>query len=1825
MPTTDTKPALSSDSRIGIVNRGEPAIRFIRAVREYNEMHGTRLRTVALYLDEESDALFVTEADDSVAFRTVPGATQIGAIYLDRQVILRALETAGCDAVWPGWGFVSEDAEFAATIERAGMVFLGPDARAMGLLGDKIAAKELAERSDVPILPWSKREIRDLEDARAISREIGYPVIVKAAHAGGGRGIRFVMTEAELEPQFNAAREETMRITGDQIVFIERLVVTGRHLEVQCLSDRHGNVYTFGVRDCSVQRRNQKIIEETPPPHMSLADVAEIEGSASRLMAAANYESAGTVEFLYDVDRGQYYFMEVNTRLQVEHPITEILYQIDLVQGQIDVAFGHALEIEKREPRGVVLEARLNAEDPDREFTPAPGYVRYFRTPSGPGVRVDSGIEAGSTIPSLFDSMVAKVIAFGADRRQAIGRLRRALYETRIKIDGGTTNKAFLLQLLNQPEIIDGGVHTKYVEALLARASTRTRGPVDVALVAAAVSAYLEQQREEIDLFRRQVSNIGYPRTRPSSGGFEVTFGYEGNSYSFTVRQTGAHLFYLRLEETELSVEFADSPAESRLSYNGSRYAIQTIRRGDSLQVEIDGIPVVLALESGGAVSAPSPAVVLSLSVKPGDTVEKGERLLSLEAMKMEMIIEAPAAGVVTDVLVSAGQQVAAGEPLLQLEESGGAENEPQVEAGALVEIAADPQKPEAEWQRLTRSLLALFAGYDHTGAAGLEFDAIAAFVERYPEYRERFFELIYRALELTVSIDTAFSSERIAAEQFARTVSWQELVYITFRYEMMDSDTLPAVFLDALGQALALYPNSVEQDGRWRGFYHMQRAYQASDDRLELIRGMMFTLEGMPLPSGRSQGLLRMIDNLIRLHQIGRPGLADAALHARYHLYEQNKVTTLRRQRSERVQKSISRMLSLAPQDPERTAIEQRIVDSSPYIVYELIEAHRRIGPSDRPAIVALLARHLVRDRDPRAVTVEQFGEVTYATVTAAGVTSLVLISATVTGIPAHSVVELADRISVDEIVIVYGAPENEEPQAVFDAFAARQINAARVSVGVYQKRRHYSYRTFHTRDGSWAEDELRREFSPLFYRELRLARLSEFDYTVLYHSDSVFLVSAKAHVNPKDERLFAFCTASESEPQIGESGRIERLNEFDEVFMEAVFKMRSEQARRQRRLFWNRIVVHVRNLISLTARQIQDYGEQVVPRTRDLGLEKIVVFSRRKRWSEDVLRNLELLFLNISEDQFTLRSRTPSDEPYKPMDLYVSSVVRSRQRKNVYPYEVIKMITYTGYPVSLNVPRGEFEEFDVEVDENGAQHTVSVKQREYGQNTSNVVFGMVRNQDHSTGQAFKRVLILSDATRDMGSLAEGECRRIIAALDLAENEQVPVEWIPISSGARIDMESGTENLDWTAAVVRRIVEFTQVGGEINVIVSGINVGAQSYWNAEATMLMHTRGLLIMTDDASMLLTGKKALDFSGSVSAESNVEIGGVERIMGPNGQAQIWVPNLSAAYKLLFDHYRFTYVAPGEQAPRPVETEDPADRDMGSVSYDDRLGQGFSKISDIFSVEYNPERKKPFDMRQVMAAAIDSDSGYLERWAIMKDAETAIVWETRIGGYGVGMIGIESRALARLGDVPHDGPESWSGGTLFPQSSRKVARAINSWSGRVPAVVFANLSGFDGSPESLRRLQLEYGAEIGRAVVNFKGPLVFIVVARYHGGAYVVFSKALNPSLKAFAIKGSYASVLGGAPAAAVVFPRQVEQATREDPRVVEAGEELQQKTLTQREYDELYRKVHTEKQSELGQRFDSIHSVERARSVGSIDEILSIRDLRRRVIEAVSVGG
>jgi acetyl-CoA carboxylase carboxyltransferase component len=390
----------------------------------------------------------------------------------------------------------------------------------------------------------------------------------------------------------------------------------------------------------------------------------------------------------------------------------------------------------------------------------------------------------------------------------------------------------------------------------------------------------------------------------------------------------------------------------------------------------------------------------------------------------------------------------------------------------------------------------------------------------------------------------------------------------------------------------------------------------------------------------------------------------------------------------------------------------------------------------------------------------------------------------------------------------------------------------------------------------------------------------------------------------------------------------------------------------------------------------------------------------------------------------------------------------------------------------------------------------------------------------------------------------------------------------------------------------------------------------------------MHTKGILVMTPDSAMVLTGKQSLDFSGGVSAEDNYGIGGYDRVMGPNGQAQYWAPDLRAAHQVLMSHHDHAYIAPGESQPRRAVTIDPVDRDISTHPHS-LPDSDFTSVGEVFSRESNPDRKKAFDIRTLMRALSDQDHPILERWAGMADAETAVVQDVHLGGIPVCLLGIESRSVPRRGFPPTDGPDTYTAGTLFPQSSKKAARAINAASGNRPLVVLANLSGFDGSPESMRKLQLEYGAEIGRAIVNFEGRIVFCVISRYHGGAFVVFSKALNPNMTVLAVDGSFASVIGGAPAAAVVFAGDVNSRTAKDPRVadlearVRAASGGERAALVQ-SLLEVRASVRAEKLGEVAAEFDSVHSIQRAVEVGSVDAIIRPEHLRPEIIAAIERG-
>jgi len=784
--------------------------------------------------------------------------------------------------------------------------------------------------------------------------------------------------------------------------------------------------------------------------------------------------------------------------------------------------------------------------------------------------------------------------------------------------------------------------------------------------------------------------------------------------------------------------------------------------------------------------------------------------------------------------------------------------------------------------------------------------------------------------------------------------------------------------------------------------------------------------------------------------------------------------------------------------------------------------------------------------------------------------------------------------------------------------------VNAPGKDLGMASTQ-HFTYRPG---ENGYQEDHLYRGLHPMMGERHHIWRLANFQIDRLPSVEDVYLFHGIAHDNPKDERLFALAEVRDMTPLRDKSGQIIQIPHLERMLMETLESIRLYQSHlpAHKRLAWNRVLLYVWPPLEQQPEEFLELMRKLWPATEGLGLERMVVHARIAEVGTGELRSRMLHFSNPGGRELVLRESGPIETPIATLSEYRQKVVQLRQRGLVYPYEIIEMLTPEPAGISVRMPAGTFTECDLDED----NRLVPVD-RPYGENKTGIVVGIIRNYTPKYPEGMTRVIVLGDPSQSLGSVAEPECRRIIEAINLAESLQVPLEWFTLSAGAKISMESGTENMDWVARTLRRIIEFTQAGGEVNVIVNGINVGAQPYWNAEATMLMHTRGILIMTPNGAMVLTGKQSLDYSGGVSAEDNYGIGGYEPIMGPNGQAQYFALDLGSACQILMRHYQHTYVLPGERFPRRAHTEDPATRDVRDFPYFSTRPEDsdLTCLGDLFSEEKNAGRKRAFDIRTVMMGLIDADHQPLERWHEMRDADTVVVWDAHLGGYPVAMLGIESRPLPRRGFIPGDGPEQWTAGTLFPLSAKKAARAINSASGNRPLVVIANLSGFDGSPESLRNLELEYGAEIGRAITNFEGPIVFCVVSRYHGGSFVVFSKALNENLEVAAVAGSYASVIGGVPAAAVVFAREVDARTKSDPRVKVMQEQIVQADETQKaalqvKLYEISALVRSEKVGEVASEFDHIHTVQRAQRVGSIDHVIPPEAIRPYLIEALERG-
>jgi propionyl-CoA carboxylase alpha chain len=658
--------------KILIANRGEIACRVIKSARKMG------IATVAVYSDADRDALHVQLADEAVHIGAAPSAES----YLVADRIVQACIDTGAQAVHPGYGFLSENSRFCEALARKGIAFIGPKTKAIEAMGDKITSKKLADKAGVSTIPGYTDVVKDAKQAVKIASDIGYPVMLKASAGGGGKGMRIARNDAECLDGFERAANEARSSFGDDRIFIEKFIEEPRHIEIQVMADSHGNVIYLNERECSLQRRHQKVIEEAPSPFLDAATRKKMGEQAVALAKAVDYESAGTVEFIVDPKRN-FYFLEMNTRLQVEHPVTELTTGIDLVELMIRVAAGEKLPVAQEEVgiNGWSIESRVYAEDPFRNFLPSTGRLVYYRPPEeNEHVRVDTGVFEGGEVSMFYDPMVAKLITWGEDREQAIQKMRVAL--DRFIVRGVSTNIGFLAALVAHEKFASGNFSTntiaeEYPEGFHSADLPHEDPAIIIAVVGSVVRKYRDRAAQiegQLRRHRRRVPSdwvVVMNREQhpisvvPMEGGHDVL--YDGKTYAVRSQwEFGELLFTGTVNGEEIVVQVERNNQLYRLSRGGSQSDVLVLNPRAAELYKL--MPEKVAPDTSRQVTAPMPGLLVSVSVEEGDEVKAGDELAVLEAMKMENTIRAERNGVVAKLNFAAGQSVEVDEVILELE-----------------------------------------------------------------------------------------------------------------------------------------------------------------------------------------------------------------------------------------------------------------------------------------------------------------------------------------------------------------------------------------------------------------------------------------------------------------------------------------------------------------------------------------------------------------------------------------------------------------------------------------------------------------------------------------------------------------------------------------------------------------------------------------------------------------------------------------------------------------------------------------------------------------------------------------------------------------------------------------------------------------------------------------------------------------------------------------------------------------------------------------------------------------------------------------------------
>ncbi len=1322
--------------RIAIVNRGDVALRLIRAVRELNHEQHVRRITVAFFTEPERQSLFVREADEAVCIGPATFVDrqngQRKSSYQHRACIEEALLAAQASAVWPGWGMQASEFWLADLCGRLGITFIGPDADVLRLLSDGNSARQLAQQANIPVMPASE----------------------------GG-------------------------------------IETAHYLEVQVIADLYGTTWAIDVRKCTISPRGQRVLEESGAHTLPSEKERELREVAIRLCQLVGYRNVGSVRFLYDPIQHTFWFMEFHPCLSGAHPVTEVTTGLDLVKLQLNVACGTRLEGKPAPPIGHAITAHLFAESLGNGAASPVRKLELFHFAGGPGLRLDTGYDYQDLVQAEFDPVLATLTAWGQSRPEALARLSRALTECAVVIRKGMSNKAFLLDLLHRQETGADLVGTHQPSHLSANEEDFPRRYAVVALLQSAVEAYdAERRLAESEFFANAAR--GRPGVRQSAD-FPTHFRYRGLVYKLKVSRLGPEQYRVTRSRQSIDVLVERlGTVERRLTCFGRRYRVLSLVDGPDCYVEVEGIPHHITHEEGGLVRSPTPAVVVSVSVTPGDYVNAGDQLALVEAMKMEMAITAPFSATVVQVFVTKNVQVDMGAPLMHLEPSEWVDAATDIEPIQFADAlhTAEPEKGtlQVRCQRLFEALRYQMLGYDSDPGDSRRLLGEQGVVYQLIETADQaLLHVENELLSIFADICLLFRRELNPAEVNAlgeqvHSAEHDLLAYLRSRDTRVER--LPVEFVANLQRAFAHYGlRSLEPSPALdENLLLMYKSYQQVNQYLATVIAILERrLEHVDeLAALATAEMYLVLDRLLLAMRERHRAVYDLAREVRFRYIEKPLFEQVRNRVYEEIDSHLS-YLAAHPDTPNRDELMNSMVACPQPLQNLLTRRFSELGTGVGLFMLEALTRRYYRIRslmDFESTTIDgqPFVKATYddegerviVVTTFAPYADFVSAAATL--------LNFLSRFSAERTIVVDFYTWRSEPLSEDEA-TAQEIRGVldqtrfpqalqRIVVAVNASGKDFGmastqHFTYHPVANGYQEDLLYRRLHPMMGERHHIWRLSNFQIERLPSAEDVYLFHGIARNNPKDERLFALAEVRDMTPLRDESGKIVQIPHLERMLMESLESIRLYQSHlpTHKRLPWNRVMLYVWPPLGLLSEEFLELMRKLWPDTEGLGLEKIVVHAKIAAAGTGELHSRMLHISNPGGRELVLRESEPVETPIATLSEYRQKVVQLRQRGLVYPYEIIEMLTPEPTGTSTRIPPGTFTEYDLNED----NHLISVD-RPYGKNEAGIVVGIIRNQTLKYPEGMTRVILLGDPSHSLGSVAEPECRRIIEAINLAE-----------------------------------------------------------------------------------------------------------------------------------------------------------------------------------------------------------------------------------------------------------------------------------------------------------------------------------------------------------------------------------------------------------------------------------------------------------------------